>query len=900
MNRPQKIVHRKLLWTLVLLALAVPAISQDNGPADPESQPRAWSEVDLQHPDLRTKGLQSNANGVELDMAGDELRTGHLEGLLEAAFPFNAVHVLWRDQRPVGSDIEMEVAASPDGQNWTRWLSVHEDPHSVDGIRKNYPDGRPNPNFGYTVGGMVSWGLERYTFLRYRVTLAAEGNAVPALHALRFFYQDSTMNGRRGSIGPKAGGYNQPVICDRACWAARTPQCSISQMSAVTRGVIHHTATQTDWNTTSQANSEALVRAHQNFHMDGRGWCDLGYNFLVDKLGNRFEGREGSINSKPRPAQDGINSNSIGVSLMGYLHSPHNQSPPAAMRDAAYDIIAWKVEDPFDGYGSGPYGSYSSIGFLAGHRDVSATACPGDLMYSYIGTNFSAGEARDSVNARITGPAIPCCPDAPVLSSVTSDGNGDSITLSWNDVGLVANYNVYTSNDGVTFGSPISLATGTTSYTETGIAAGQARYYKVSAVGSTTESDTSDVYGAVSGTSSAVLIIDGNDRWVFQTSENPNGENHDFAVRFGAALAGTTFDTADNDTVESGALSLSGYDAVLWMLGEESTAQVTFSATEQSVVSSYLDAGGSLFVSGAEIGWDLVEKGGTADQAFYQNYLKAAYVADDAATYNVNVESGGIFAGLSAISFSGGVMNVAYPDEINVTGGSQGDLRYSTGDLAGISYSGSFRVVHFGFPFETINSASDRSAVMGRVIDFLIPVTPSCTVSEDFEAGATGWYIAASSTCTTGDYVVGNPTQITNSGVVTQVGGSNSGTGSVFTASNTSAGVNDVDGGNCILGSPVWSVANASTLSVAWWHGQRDNGDDPSGDFFRLEYSLNGGSSWTTLRSKGDTTSNATWDVATASIPAGSSVTLRVQCSDGASTGDLVECGIDDVLICSP
>ena len=179
------------------------------------------------------------------------------------------------------------------------------------------------------------------------------------------------------------------------------------------------------------------------------------------------------------------------------------------------------------------------------------------------------------------------------------------------------------------------------------------------------------------------------------------------------------------------------------------------------------------------------------------------------------------------------------------------------------------------------------------------PPPGGCTVDDDFESGsAAGWTNDAASTCSTGDYVVNNPTQVVNSGVTTQVGGSNSGVFSIFTATNSSAGVNDVDGGNCILSSPSWSVSAASTLSVAYWHGQRDAGDDAAGDFFRLEYSTNGGSSWTALASNGDSTSNAAWSTATAQIPAGSSVELRVQCSDGSGPGDLVECGIDDVSIC--
>ncbi len=175
----------------------------------------------------------------------------------------------------------------------------------------------------------------------------------------------------------------------------------------------------------------------------------------------------------------------------------------------------------------------------------------------------------------------------------------------------------------------------------------------------------------------------------------------------------------------------------------------------------------------------------------------------------------------------------------------------------------------------------------------------NCTVDDDFESGsATGWFNDGASTCSTGAYVLNDPTVQSSGGVTTQVGGSNSGVFSIFTATNTSAGNADVDGGNCILGSPTWSVGASSTLSVAYWHGQRDNGDDPGDDFFLLEYSTNGGSSWNTLASNGDSTSNASWSTATAQIPGGANVALRVQCSDGAGPGDIVECGIDDVSIC--
>jgi len=182
-----------------------------------------------------------------------------------------------------------------------------------------------------------------------------------------------------------------------------------------------------------------------------------------------------------------------------------------------------------------------------------------------------------------------------------------------------------------------------------------------------------------------------------------------------------------------------------------------------------------------------------------------------------------------------------------------------------------------------------------RVVDGGSPPGP-CTVDDDFEAGAAGWFNDAASTCTTGAFVLATPTLVTNGGVTTQVGGDHtSGLGNaIFTATNTSAGVNDVDGGTCILGSPVWNVTDASTLSVWYFHGQRDAGGD---DFFSLEVSINGGS-FTPFVSFGGVTSNAAWTNATTSIPANSSVQLQLRVADGPNGGDLVEGGIDDLSIC--
>jgi|GEM_PF-944006 len=179
------------------------------------------------------------------------------------------------------------------------------------------------------------------------------------------------------------------------------------------------------------------------------------------------------------------------------------------------------------------------------------------------------------------------------------------------------------------------------------------------------------------------------------------------------------------------------------------------------------------------------------------------------------------------------------------------------------------------------------------------PPPGSCSFEDDF-GSSQGWTIDAASNCSTGTYVRANPSQQSSSGVVTQVNGDSDGNNfAVFTATNTSAGNADVDGGVCIARSPSISVNDTSTLSIDWFHGQRDSGDDNGGDFFRLEYSLNGGNSFNSMVSIGDSRTTAQWSTATANIPAGSDVVIRVSTSDGSGPGDIIEGGIDNVSICS-
>ncbi len=184
--------------------------------------------------------------------------------------------------------------------------------------------------------------------------------------------------------------------------------------------------------------------------------------------------------------------------------------------------------------------------------------------------------------------------------------------------------------------------------------------------------------------------------------------------------------------------------------------------------------------------------------------------------------------------------------------------------------------------------------------DFNLTPEVACSVDLDFDDGNPGgWTNSGASTCSTGSFVVATPSEQVNGGVTTQVGGDHtSGSGNAFfSATNTSAGSNDVDGGTCIVESPVYAIASESDISIWYFHGQRDAGDD-AGDFFLLEISTDGGSNWSPLASFGDVTVQAAWAEVTATVPAGSDVQFRVQVADAPGGGDLVEAGVDDLMIC--
>lgn len=325
---------------------------------------------------------------------------------------------------------------------------------------------------------------------------------------------------------------------------------------------------------------------------------------------------------------------------------------------------------------------------------------------------------------------------------------GGRATVHWNppiangyNGGLATGYYVYASTNGYGFDGGTYVDGGNaTSYTFSRLDPNEdAFYFKVVAANAGGQSPGSEVVGAVpTASSTKALVVNGFDRIDRTLSPvEPYGSGSiqrvrpeltnrgDYVVQHIEAItvydAGLAVDSASNERVASGEVGLENYDAVVWILGEESSVDDTFDPVEQNLVSAYLAGGGKLFVSGAEIGWDLDQLGNGA--AFYNDRLRANYVADDANTYLASGNVGSIFAGIN-VAFDDGtsVYDVTYPDVISPFAGSTAAMSYvgGSGGTAAVQYGAADgeQLVMLGFPFEAIVKGSTRNLVMERVLTF--------------------------------------------------------------------------------------------------------------------------------------------------------------------------------------
>lgn len=176
-----------------------------------------------------------------------------------------------------------------------------------------------------------------------------------------------------------------PHVVPRSEWGAAEPRCGSPTAERLLNAVVHHTSGPTQF--PDQAAVMARLREIQDEHQNGRGFCDIGYNFLVDAWGTIYEGTAGSIDRAVHGSHvRGLNTGSVSVALVGDFTT---DVPSEAMIEAAGRILGWRLGqhgvDPeatitrrvYDGNARWAAGTEVTLAAITGHEEVGVTECPG-------------------------------------------------------------------------------------------------------------------------------------------------------------------------------------------------------------------------------------------------------------------------------------------------------------------------------------------------------------------------------------------------------------------------------------------------------------------------------------------------------------------------------------------
>jgi N-acetylmuramoyl-L-alanine amidase len=296
----------------------------------------------------------------------------HGERTLESAAPrrFDLVGLHWR-----GSGTVQFRTRALSGK-WSAW-------------RRASPEGEDLPDAGSPeTRESKGWRLGNpyWTGTSDRIAYRLHGQ-VTRLRAYLVRSPDVKIPLRRVSMA------GSPAILSRLAWGANEEirRAPPSYAPSVQFAIVHHTA---GTNSYTRSQSAAIVRGIEIYHVEGNGWNDIGYNFLVDKYGQVFEGRFGGVDKNVIGAHaEGFNTGSVGVALLGTYNSA---APPVVARNALANLLAWRLDlahvDPRSTltWVSGGNPRFAAgvpvlLRAVSGHRDTGFTSCPGAALYAQLG-----------------------------------------------------------------------------------------------------------------------------------------------------------------------------------------------------------------------------------------------------------------------------------------------------------------------------------------------------------------------------------------------------------------------------------------------------------------------------------------------------------------------------------
>jgi len=271
-----------------------------------------------------------------------------------------------------------------------------------------------------------------------QIELAVSGQSIELINAAVFDNrldddaEEVEWDLARTEKGQTSGKIIPPALIDRREWGADPFRGDPIPLARPSYDLItfHHAACCSAF---TYQEGVAQVKGIQRFHQDGRGWSDIGYQFLLDQSGRLYQGRPfmnpgATLDDTPILAQGahvgGANTGNIGVSVLGCYHPPEGGGCTDVLSPAALDSLIAVLAFLSERYGVPP-------SKIMGHRDFSSTACPGNNNYSIL------PEIRNRVRALLLTGNRPVG-SARLAASADSDG---VVTLDWQftrDDGIVS------------------------------------------------------------------------------------------------------------------------------------------------------------------------------------------------------------------------------------------------------------------------------------------------------------------------------------------------------------------------------------------------------------------------------------------------------------------------------
>ncbi|MET9950361.1 N-acetylmuramoyl-L-alanine amidase [Streptomyces sp. NPDC006339] len=344
--------------------------------------------------------------------------------------PFGLLGVTWSGtDTKIKGTIEVRTRSMQSGE-WSDWIELEPTPTGMDGTRKATGGSTAPVWVGASDGAEV------------RVSDGAAAGELP--DGLKLVMVDPRGAGAdaerdgdfdaepaafvTGTTPPSVPGppskAPQPRVVTREEWKAdsvvATPEPSDYLAGGIKAAFVHHTDTAAEYDCSE---SVSIVQGILLYHVTNPDdpWRDIGYNFLVDKCGTIFEGREGGIDQPVQGAHTyGWNSQSTGIAVIGnYMEqSASNAALASVSKIAAYKLGQYGV-DPA-GKSMLTAGATQTVGgkqfvkdqtysfnTISGHRDGFATACPGTMLYPQLPTirSYATGSVANLAISSLSGGA---------------------------------------------------------------------------------------------------------------------------------------------------------------------------------------------------------------------------------------------------------------------------------------------------------------------------------------------------------------------------------------------------------------------------------------------------------------------------------------------------------------